>query len=533
MSAVLLYGPDGQPLIPSKREGRGGNPTLGLTPKMLEVQLTQFARGRISPLARTMEWVEEHDPMTTSVAEKAKAAVTRHGYEVIKKQNLDKADDAVAEQQQQVLQNFYDNLEAGDAEDEDDAGGLRLLLKQMMKAFGQRYAVHHLIWKPSSTGLGLETKLVPLYYFENGTGRMRFVRDGGLFDDGTDFSELGGPSAWMVSKGRGASLAGVICWLFSNMPTLDLVTYCSRHGMPGFLGKTASQKDTPEWQQMVQAVYSMAAEFAGVVNGQDSIEVIDMKGGGSEPYTPLIEMMHRLLAILWRGADLSTLSKGGGVGASVQDDETAALDEDNAVWLSETLNRNITKRVIEYHFGEGAAVLVELQVKIAQADDTRLKLRVVTEIADRGGQVPMSYVRNEFQIPEAGEGEDVLQPRRNGAAPGAQETSSQTRAEQNQATVPNETEQLLTHALAEAVGVVPETLSPVEDVIKRMADLGADESITEEEFLDAMEDLVLVLPEFFDADGSALLAEALERAMGTGAIQGVRASLRKKPTTDS
>ena len=148
MSATILYGADGKPLIPTKAQGRGGNPTLHLTPAQLQLQLENFARGRISPLARTMEWIEEHDPMTASVAEKAKSAVTRHGYEVIKKQNVPDELSQLAEDQQQVVQNFYDNIEVHDAEDLDECGGLRLLLKQMMKAFGQRYAMHHLIWKP-------------------------------------------------------------------------------------------------------------------------------------------------------------------------------------------------------------------------------------------------------------------------------------------------------------------------------------------------------------------------------------------------
>ena len=281
---------------------------------------------------------------------------------------------------------------------------------------------------------------------------------------------------------------------------------------------------------MVTAVYSMAAEFAAVVSNQDTIETIDLTANGSAPYPPLIEMMHRLLAILWRGADLSTISKGAAVGASVQDDETAALDEDNAVWLSETANRNITNPMIADTWGKDAPVLVELQVKTAQADDTKLKLRVITEIADRGGKVPMSYVRNEFQIPEAGEGEELLQPRRNSAAE-VSLIAGETNAALNQGQEEKQSDQLLANALAEAVGVVPEALEPVRDVLVRMADLAADDSITESEFLDAIEDLALGMPELFDIDGAALLAEALEKSMGTGAVQGIRESLRSKPET--
>ncbi|MGJ8674056.1 phage portal protein family protein [Rubritalea sp.] len=478
-----------------------------------------------------MDWVEEHDAMTSSVAEKSKVSVTRHGFDLIKKKNVEKELNDLAEQQQSVLQSFFDNLHVHDAEDEDECGGVRLLLKQMMKAFGQRYSVHHLIWEPSAAGLSLKTSFVPLWFFENTQGRMRFIGDSGLSADGVSFDELGGDSAWMVSKGRGASLAGMACYMFANLPLLDWVTYCSRHGMPGFLGKSNGQPDSKEWQSMVSAIYSMSSEFSAVVSGQDSVEVLDLTANGQAPYPPLIEMMHRLLAILWRGADLSTMSKGAGVGASVQDDETAALDEDNAVWLSETVNRHITKRVIAWHFGEDAPVLVDFEVRTAQRDDQKLALRVFGELADRGVQIPISHVNERFQIPEAGEDEECLGVKENGERKkekGRDDESETDAAETDETAVLNsasDREALLENALADLVGVTPETLRPVAEVLQDLEKAAADEDLDYEGFLDAADELVLTLPEYFEPSNTALLVEALEAAMGTAAVQGVRESL--------
>lgn len=61
--------------------------------------------------------------------------------------------------------------------------------------------------------------------------------------------------------------------------------------------------------------------------------------------------MERLISALWRGSDLSTISKSQCYGASVQQGETQILEEHDAELITETLQKNIDRRVIEYTFG--------------------------------------------------------------------------------------------------------------------------------------------------------------------------------------
>ena len=112
-----------------------------------------------------------------------------------------------------------------------------------------------------------------------------------------------------------------------------------------------------------------------------------MAGSGSIPYPLLVEKMDREIAILYRGADLSTFSKGGGVGASVQKDDTDALDQANGLRLGGTANRRITRPALQYVF-PGQPCLAKLRVKFPEKDQTDLKIKRLNAAVTIG--VPVS-----------------------------------------------------------------------------------------------------------------------------------------------
>ena len=59
----------------------------------------------------------------------------------------------------------------------------------------------------------------------------------------------------------------------------------------------------------------------------------------------------------------SKISKSQGYGASVQQGETQILEEDDAELITETLQKNIDCRVIEYTFGPKVSILAGVTVK--------------------------------------------------------------------------------------------------------------------------------------------------------------------------
>lgn len=403
-----ILGPDGRPVsvdrVKMEKSSRF-NPIANWTPEVLVRQLVAYDRGEIAALSRVMEWLETHDEVIQTVAPKAKAAVSRHGYDIVFVDEIRPEQKQLAEDQQGVMQEFCQSIQVGDAVELEEAGGMRLLFQQIMDAYGKRYAAHHIIWRPGRT-LSAEIQKIPTWFFECKTGRLRFLPSTWA-TDGIDLDELGGRGAWMISKGRGVMQAGCIARMFKQIPLQDWLTYCDRHGMPAFIGHTKAKKGTSEWNEMSGAIRSIGSEYGAVVNTDDVIDVLDLKGSGELPYEKLVDRMDRAQVMLWRGGDLSTISRSNGTGSNPQSDEADELDADNSVWVGETLNRHLTARVMEYHFGS-APVLVKIKLRTATRDNVKQDLEVVKTFKDSGERVSASWASGKFGVVLAEDGDRAL-----------------------------------------------------------------------------------------------------------------------------
>jgi phage gp29-like protein len=382
------------------------NPIANWGPDVLVRQLVAYARGEIGPLSWVMEWLETHDEVIQTVAPKAKAAVCRHGYDISLKDEVRPEQKMMAEDQQGRVQGFYQNIHVGDAVDLEVAGGTRLLFQQVMDAYGKGYAAHHFIWQPGSE-LSAEILKVPTWFFEVKTGRLQFLPSTWEIN-GVSLDTLGGRNAWMISRGRGVMLAGTIARMFKQIPLQDWLTYCDRHGMPAFLGKTKAKKGSAEWNEMSTAIRSIGSEFGAVVNVDDVIDVLDLKGSGELPYEKLVDRMDRAIIMLWRGGDLGTISRGNGTGSNPQQDEADDLDSDNAAWVSETLNRNLTDRVVRYYFGENAPVLVKLKLRTKSRENVPQDRDTVKMAKEMGMRISKPWFISKFDLVEAGNNEPAL-----------------------------------------------------------------------------------------------------------------------------
>lgn len=405
----VILGPNGQPVnaerVRMEKQTRF-NPLRNWTPDVLVRQLEAFSRGEIAHLAWVMEWLEKHDDTISTVAPKAKAAVSRHGYDVLLKGEIRPEQKQLAQDQQGFLDEFFQNLTATDAVEKEEWGGMRLLVQQIMDGYGKGYAAHHVIWRPGNGTLSAELVKVPTWFFEVTEGVMRYLPSHAA-QRGVDLETLGGRSAWMTTKGRGVMLAGVLARMFKQIPIQDWLTYCDRHGMPAFIGKTTAAQGTDGWRQMSTAVASIGSEFGAVINTGDVIDVLDLKGQGELPYEKLVDRMDRAQVMLWRGGDLSTISRSDAVGSNPQQEEADELDADNAAWVSETINRNLSIRALQWKFGN-VPVLVELKLRTKTRDNLKEDIEVVKVAKEMGVRISASWFVSKFGLVEADQGETAL-----------------------------------------------------------------------------------------------------------------------------
>ncbi len=341
------------------------NPMRDLTSESLSRHLDAFETGNLRGAALAWDAIEKRDDIMKTVAPKRKKAVARHGWEVLIPSDLRPDQLAQAQQHADALQYFYSNLTCTNALDENERGTFKLLVRQMMDAVGKRYAAHEIVWKPllvdGPSGplprLTAEFRFVPLWFFENRTGNLRLLPH--------DLALEGEPleaGAWMITVGEGLMMACSIAWMFKKLPLEHWLDYCQRYSLPALQGTTTAARGTPQWEELASALGTVLTDLSVVTADSETVKVLDLKGSGPAPFEPLVSRMDRLITALWRGSDLSTLSRSQGYGASLQGGETELLEVDDAENISETLNTYVDPWIIKYLFGDQARPLAYIKL---------------------------------------------------------------------------------------------------------------------------------------------------------------------------
>lgn len=394
------------------------NPIRNLTPELLGQYLDSFRLGFFRNAALTWDAMERRDDRLQTVAPKRKKSVARHGWEVL---TVDDSPEAQA--QKEFLEYFYNHVETMTALEPDEQGGLSLLVRQMMDAVGKRYAVHEIVWQPQADGnLSARFIFCPLWWFEGTRGKLRFLlNEFAIY--GEDMEEGG----WLVTVGDGLMEACSVAYMFKHLPLRDWLAYSERFGTPGVLGKTEAAINSPEWEAMEDVVRNFAGDWAAVTNRTNSIDLVEAEKAGSLPFQPLVSEMNEAMTRMWRGADLGTSSKHDATGASLQADETAILEVDDAVLASETLTRKVSKFALQWKYGPDVTPLAYIKIKVAEEDVTQLDLKVYQFLLSCGFPISKQTAAETFSIAPATDAkpEDLLQ------AP-VQASTSSTPSKQNE-----------------------------------------------------------------------------------------------------
>jgi len=390
------------------------NPIRQLNPDYLARIIDTFYQGFLREFSLMMEAIKRRDDVICVALPKREKAIARHGFNILVNEGLDESEKDRAEQHREALEYFYQNCTATHILEQDQRGGFRLLVKQMMEAVGFRYAVHEIVWKPMIDPISGQPRLtahfnyVPLWFFECTTGKLRFIKN--YF--GTIMGEDMAPDEWLVTVGEGIMEPLAIAYMFKIMSLKDWVSYSERFGTPGVIGKTAAPKDSPAWQQMEEAVAQFGQDFAAVLSQDGMIELIEAKAGSATlPFHPLVERMDRAIATICRGADLSTISSGKGSegrGASMQQDESIILEQDDAEHMSETLTA-VSRTVIRQLFGDELP-LAYVQITVPERKNNTDIINKLTFLVNNAVAVGQEFARSELGVPPPGENEEVLKP---------------------------------------------------------------------------------------------------------------------------
>jgi phage gp29-like protein len=323
------------------------NPLRSLTPERLAAALDSWDAGWLRDAALIFETIARREAIVGGTLAKRASAVARRDWEIV----VPDPDDPRGEQHKETLEHFYDNLTTTDATDLNVRSGMSGLIRQLMDAILQRYAVHEIVWQPGDDGLTAELRRVPIYFFENRSGRLRYTGPENRAD-GTPLEDDG----WLITTADGLGHALAILYMYRRLGVQDWVAYSEKFSIPGVLGRTSAKSGTPEATAFEAAVAAFGSEWVGTITGDDGsipepLKIITAGGGTGLPQKELAEYCDRMIAALVRGSDLGTLSRGDSTGASMQADEATVVLEDDCALVSENLQQ-LDKLVIRMVHGD-------------------------------------------------------------------------------------------------------------------------------------------------------------------------------------
>ena len=322
-----------------------GNPLWAANPDRLTLAVTAWDAGNIAEMARIVSAYELHDDTAKIGVKKRDASVARCEHSVLIEEGAEK--DPRAQLHKDILEKFWASIRVTSAFNRAEKGGIRLLKKQMMSAQSIGWSCHNIVWDTSDPANIRATFIhIPMWHFENITGELRFKQLA------TDY--YGVPMAdgeWLVTTGDAIGPAVALACCAKRLSLQDWMLFSERAATPGLLGKTNAAPGTEAWNKMQELLLRWGREWKGIVDKDSDITTVSMNTG--EPPMPrLVERMDRAIAALYRGADLSTLSKGEGMGASLQGDESDMLEADDCATLAEALHEQVDRFVIRYMTGD-------------------------------------------------------------------------------------------------------------------------------------------------------------------------------------
>lgn len=374
------------------------NPLSTLTPALMTSYLDQFEAGYLRGAALAWREIAERDDTAFAAITKRLARVSRRKWDVVIGEEVADENQAAAQAQQAFLKQVFSRLVCREATDTDEVGGLRMVFEKLAAARLNRYALLESQVDFSGEVPAVTLWHVPLEFFENTTGVMRYCGPSGVSNGRTISREN-----WIVAKDRWAFMKAVsVAYMFKRLPLADWLNYSELFGIPGLHQETNAAKGSAEWDAAANALAAFANDFKLLTSVGEKLNVIQPGGSGQTPSKELVDRMDRAIARLILGSDLATLSRENGTGASMQGDEMDELTASDCEFVSEALNEQLAKKLIAWRFGEDAPLLAYLQITPPANQDTKLDMEVDNHVVKHGVVLDPADVAERYNRTDAG-----------------------------------------------------------------------------------------------------------------------------------
>lgn len=377
------------------------NPLKNLTPQRITAAMDNFNCGYLSDAAKIYAAIRRRDAVVQACVQKRKRATSRLAWTIVEMGE----DEAASKEHAAFLEDFYNNIKVTSAEDANKRGSMSMLVENILSALENKYAVSEVIWDVSrAPSLSAEVRHVPLWFFENTQGYLRFKKSS--FDnEGEDLE----PNGWMVSVYDSPLMeATAVCYIVKRFAQADWAAYSSRFGMPTPVYAANAKPNTPEWESAEHTLANLVNGCGMVIAAGENFDLKQPAGTGA-PFKTLSDAMDRYIALIWRGSDLSTLSADNAAGASLQAEESEILEDADCALVEETLAHYLSLPALEWKFGRGVKPAAYLQLTRKNRKDKLNQIAVYKGAAELGCNVAKRELYEALELREPEPGEETVE----------------------------------------------------------------------------------------------------------------------------
>lgn len=399
------------------------HPVQGLTPARLYQILEEAEAGDLKRQHELAADMEERDPQIQSDIGKRRLAAAECDWEVVAPPEASRAEQAAAEQAQEILGGLEPSGEEADS-------GMEDLIIQLGEGILHGWVNLALPWATDGNSRILrQPQWVPHSHFRLHPDDQDQLTLRGASRTGEPLWPLG----WVKHRHRAKSgyvarmgLLRVLCWpfLFQNYALGDLAELLEILGIPVRLGKYPARSATREERNtLLRAVSQMGHSAAGIIPDSMSVELLEAASGSEKPFETMLQWCERSKSKAILGGTLTTGTEQGsgayalgqvherGLQSLVNSDlrQYAASIRVYMLWPMAALNYGITD----------LRRAPRLVFDTRDPADLKLLAESLPPLVSMGMQIPVRWAHQELRIPEPQPDEPVLR-----SAAASQETAS-------------------------------------------------------------------------------------------------------------
>jgi phage gp29-like protein len=381
------------------------HPSRGLTPSRLAQILEAAEQGDLVAQYELFEDMEEKDGHIAAEMGKRRRAVTQLPWKIVPPDGADAKEKRAAEELAELVQQVED-LEEGFFDATDATGkGLSNLEMEWHRPEKQ--------WIPAT----LTHR--PATWFQLKRGKRQELR---LRDNTAEGAELW-PFGWITHRQKAksgylerASLFRVLVWpyLFKNYSIADLAEFLEIYGIPVRLGKYPPGAGEKEKATLLRALVNIGHNAAGIIPNGMELDFKDAATGDPDAFMAMIDWCERTQSKVILGATLtSQADRGSNTNAlgNVHNEVRQDLRDADARMLGSTLTRDLVYPigVLNGLIEPSMRRCPRFVLDTSQPEDMKAFADSLPALAKAGLRIRRSWAHEKLGIPEAAEGEPILE----------------------------------------------------------------------------------------------------------------------------